>query len=195
MGAHIEASRLYLSAIEYYQGNDKDILIQFYESYAYECYLTNQIKEAIIYQGKALNLWKEKEDIEKTGNCMRFLSRLWWFDGNRKKAESFAMQAIEVLDSQPSSRAKAMAFSNMSQLKMLSDQTEECIFWGEKAIAMAKELDDEEILAHALNNMGSALMTIPATMSKGIRLIAAKPGNRIKKFLSRTCGPCLYHPG
>ena len=27
------------------------MLIQFYEAYAYECYLTNQIKEAIIYQG------------------------------------------------------------------------------------------------------------------------------------------------
>ena len=171
VGAHIEASRLYLSAIEYYQGNDKDILIQFYESYAYECYLTNQIMEAIIYQKKALTLWKEKGDIEKTGNCMRFLSRLWWFDGKRKQAEYYAVQAIEVLGSQPPSRAKAMSFSNMSQLKMLSDQTEECIYWGEKAIAIAKELDDAEILAHALNNMGSALMTIPATMSKGIRLL------------------------
>ncbi|HET9825895.1 MAG TPA: AAA family ATPase, partial [Chitinophagaceae bacterium] len=40
VGAHIEASRLYLSAIEYYQGSDKDLLIQFCEGYAYECYLT-----------------------------------------------------------------------------------------------------------------------------------------------------------
>ena len=87
VGAHIEASKLYLTAIEYYQGNDKDTLIQFYESYAYECYLTNQIKEAIIYTAKALNILKEKNDIEKIGNCLRFLSRLWWFDGNRKKAE------------------------------------------------------------------------------------------------------------
>jgi predicted ATPase len=49
VGAHIEAARLYLTAIEYYQGNDDDTRIQFYESYAYECYLTNQAKEAIIY--------------------------------------------------------------------------------------------------------------------------------------------------
>ena len=49
VGAHIEASKLYLTAIENYQGNDKE-LIQFYEAYAYECYLTNQIKEAIIYR-------------------------------------------------------------------------------------------------------------------------------------------------
>ena len=39
-----------------------------------------------------------------------------------------------------------MAFSNMSQLKMLSDQSAECIEWGEKAIAMAKEMNDDETL-------------------------------------------------
>jgi DNA-binding CsgD family transcriptional regulator len=171
VGAHIEASRLYLTAIEYYQGDDKDTLIQFYESYAYECYLTNQIKEAIIYTGKSLNLWNEKNDIEKIGNCMRFLSRFWWFDGNRKNAESFGEQAIEVLDSQPSSRTKAMAFSNMSQLKMLSEQSVECIFWGEKAIAIARELDDEETLSHALNNVGSVQMRTQSSMPKGIELL------------------------
>ena len=171
VGAHTEASRLYLTAIEYYQGNDQNILIQFYESYAYECYLINQIKEAIIYTGKSLNLWKKKNDEEKIGNSLRFLSRLWWFDGNRKKAESFGVQAIEVLDKQPTSKAKAMAYSNMSQLKMLSDEIEECIAWGEKASAIARELNDEETLSHALNSMGSALMTIQSSKSKGIELL------------------------
>ncbi|HZE85348.1 MAG TPA: response regulator transcription factor, partial [Puia sp.] len=171
MGAHIEASRLYFTAIEYYQGNDKDILIQFYEAYAYECYLINKIKEAIIYQGKSLKIWKERSDTEKIGNCMRFLSRLWWYDGNRKQAESYGSQAIDVLSNQPTSRAKAMAFSNMSQLKMLSGQAAECIFWGEQAIAMAKELADEEILSHALNNVGSVQLKIPVSKQKGLELL------------------------
>ncbi len=171
VGAHIEASKLYFSAIEYYQGKDKDQLVQFYECYAYECYLTNRIKEAIIYQGKALQIWKEKKDIEKTGNSMWFLSRLWWFDGNRKQAESYGLQAIEALSNQPSSRAKAMAFSNMSQLKMLSDQIVESIHWGENAIVIAKELGDDEILSHALNNVGSVQMKVPAYKQKGIQLL------------------------
>ncbi|QEC68752.1 AAA family ATPase [Panacibacter ginsenosidivorans] len=171
LGAHIEASKLYLSAIEYYQGNDKDTLIGFYDSYAYECYLTNQIKEAIIYTTKALEIRKGKNDIESIGSALRFLSRLWWFDGNRKKAEAFAVKAIEVLADQQSSRAKAMAFSNMSQLKMLADQSDECILWGEKAITMAKELNDEEILSHALNNVGDVYMRSPFSKQKGIELL------------------------
>ena len=171
VGSHIEATKLYLSAIEYYQGNDEDLLIQFYEAYAYECYLTNQIREAIIYSGKALNIWKKKNHTEKIGNCMRFLSRLWWFDGNRKQAESFGGQAIQALDSLPTSRAKAMAYSNMSQLKMLSDQVEDCMFWGEKAISMAKELNDDEILCHALNNVGDVQIRIFSTRKQGIELL------------------------
>ena len=171
LGAHIEACKLYLSAIEYYQGNDNDVLIQFYEPYAYECHLTNQVKEAIIYTGKALAIWKEKNDLQKAGNCMRFLSRLWWLDGNVKDAKKFAEQAIEVLGSQPSSPAKAMAYSNMSQLKMVFDQPADCIAWGEKAIAIAKEVGDEKTLSHALNNVGCVHMNRQSSYQMGVELL------------------------
>ena len=171
LGAHIEASRLYFSAIEYYQEDNKDGLAGFYESYAYECYLTNRIKEAIVYLTRASQIWKEKGDIEKRGHTLWFLSRLWWFDGNRRQAETYAQQAIELLGDRPSSSAKAMAFSNMSQLKMISEKTVECIFWGDKAIAIAKELDDQDTLCHALNNVGTVQMRIRGNKQKGIDLL------------------------
>ncbi len=40
VGAHVEAAKLYASALEYYQGKDKEWLVVLYEAYAYECYLT-----------------------------------------------------------------------------------------------------------------------------------------------------------
>src|SRR5678815_5059262 len=171
VGAHIEASKLFYTAIEYFEENDTDQLVKLYEDYAYECYLTNQLQDAIIYQGRALKVWREKNEIERLGNSLRLFSRLWWLDGNRQKAEKYAAQAIEVLNKQPSSKAKAMAYSNMSQLKMLSDQTGECIFWGEKAITIAREVDNEETLAHAMINMGSALMLTQSSTQKGIDLL------------------------
>jgi len=171
VGAHHEASKLFLAAIEYSDDDNKDDLVKFYEGYAYECYLTNQIKEAIIYQMKALKIWKEQNEIENIGNSLRFLSRLWWFEGSHQKAEDFAREAVEILNQQPSSKAKAMAYSNMSQLKMMADQTGECIFWGEKAIAIAKEVSDEETLAHALNSMGSTLMLNQASTERGVKLL------------------------
>jgi len=171
IGAHMEASKLYLTAIEYFEGNNKNQQAKFYEAYAYECYLSNQIQEAITFTEKVLHNSKENADVEKTGDNLRFLSRLWWFDGNRKNAENFACQSIEVLKDQPASVVKAMAFSNMSQLKMLSDEPAECMLWGEKAIAMAKELGNEEILCHALNNVGAVQMFIHSSEQKGITML------------------------
>ncbi len=171
LGAHIEASKLYLSAIENYQGTDNNKLIELYELYAYECYITSKNKDAIIYTTKSLNLWMEKNDQEKIGNCICFLSRLWWFEGKHELAESYAVQAIEILDKQPSSKAKALAYSNMSRLKMSTDLTAECLFWGEKAIAIAQEVDDQETVSTTLNNMGSALMLDEPTQQKGVALI------------------------
>ena len=171
VGAHIEASKLFLTAIEYSEENDTDQMVEFYECYAYECYLTNQIKDAIIYQGKALKIWQKKNEIEQAGNSLRFLSRLWWFDGNREEAEKYGKQAIEILESQPASKAKAMAYSNMSQLKMLSDETAECVQWGNKAIEMAKEINDDEILCHAMNNVGSVLWKVQSSRKKGREML------------------------
>ena len=171
VGAHLEAARLYHCAIEYYRGDDSDMLIRFYESYAYECYLTNQIGEAISYTVKSLDLWKEKNDTEKTGNSLRLLSRLWWLESNQDKSETFARQAIELMNDSRSSPVKAMVFSNMSQIKLLSDQYEECISWAEKAIAVAREVSDDESLSHALNNIGSVYMNIPSSKQQGVDML------------------------
>ncbi|HEX4850452.1 MAG TPA: hypothetical protein VFV08_06575, partial [Puia sp.] len=171
VGAHTEASRLYLSAIEYYQGNDPELLIELYQAYSYECYLTGHMKEAIINGAKSLELLKEKGEKHRLADGMRYLSRFWWFDGNRKKAEYYAQESIDLFEELPDSPEKAMAFSNMSQLKMLSFETTDCIYWGRKAIDMAKKLHNEEILSHALTNVGAIQASISNTHEKGMELL------------------------
>jgi DNA-binding CsgD family transcriptional regulator len=169
-GSHGEAAKLYRLAIEHTDAGEIET-VELYESYAYECYLTNQINEAIVYQRKALYIREEQRDHTQTGNCLRFLSRLWWFQGNSINAENYAIRAIEILKDQPDSKEKAMAYSNMAQLKMLADRSTECISWGDKAIALATALNDNETLAHALNTVGSALMTLPGSTKKGIEFL------------------------
>ncbi|MGZ3922524.1 MAG: helix-turn-helix transcriptional regulator [Flavisolibacter sp.] len=170
-GAHVQASKLYLAAIEYYKQQEAETIVSLYESYAYECYLSNQISEAIIYSTKALQFLQDSSHNAKRANCFRLLSRLWWLQGNKAKAEDYAAKAVNLVINEPSSASKAMCLSNMSQLKMLSDEVEDAINWGEKAISMAKELGDEKIRCHALNNVGTALARIPALRQKGNALL------------------------
>ena len=49
-----------------------------------------------------------------------------------------------------------MAYSNMSQLHMLSDQHDDAIAWGERAIVLGERLGETRIVVHALNNVGTA---------------------------------------
>ncbi len=170
-GAHAEARKLYLTAISFIDPTNTDALVPLYDAYAYECYLTNQVNEAILYQEKALKIWKNKNEPERIGNSMCFLSRLWWFDGERTKAEFFGRQAVAVLENQPSSKAKAMAYSNMAHLEMQNEQMDNCIIWGEKAIEVARDIGDEETISQALNSIGTAIMLDEKTVQKGIQLL------------------------
>jgi DNA-binding CsgD family transcriptional regulator/tetratricopeptide (TPR) repeat protein len=196
VGAHVEASKLFLTAIEYAPRGNPVELVNLYEQYAYECYLTNQVKEAIIYQQRALRVYRERNEVEKTGNSLRILSRLWWFEANGHEAEKLGHEAITVLENEPSSAVKAMAYSNMSQLKMLSDEHEDSIYWGEIAINMANELGNHEILSHALCNVGAVKMRKPETQQEGEKLLlqsldmALKHGFHDHAGRSYTCLCC-----
>jgi tetratricopeptide (TPR) repeat protein len=62
-----------------------------------------------------------------------------------------------VLEGAGDARLLAMAYSNRSQLHALADQHAEAIEWGERAIRLAREVDDAAILSHALNSVGVAM--------------------------------------
>jgi DNA-binding CsgD family transcriptional regulator/tetratricopeptide (TPR) repeat protein len=168
VGSHVEAAKLLNTAIEHYQGSNECELVTLYETYAYECYLTNDIKQAIVYTSKRLRLLKKENNIEKTAGCVRFLSRLSWLDGDRNTSLQLAQDAVNAFVDAPSSTAKARAYSTMAHLKMLADEPKETIKWGDMAIEVAKDVNDEDAICHALNSMGTVRIYIPVEKQKGI---------------------------
>jgi DNA-binding CsgD family transcriptional regulator/tetratricopeptide (TPR) repeat protein/GTPase SAR1 family protein len=171
LGAHMEASTLFRVALEQEKTSSGNVA-HLLEKYAYECYLTNQMDQAIQARKQALEIWLDEGDPVKTGDCQRWLSRLFWFLGKREESGQFAEQALQTFTGLPVSSEKAMAFSNMSQLKMLESNLDEAIAWGNKAIEMAEKLGDTEILSHALNNVGTALMFDEQTFGEGYQHLA-----------------------
>src|SRR4030095_4314864 len=104
---------------------------------------------------------------ERLGETLRWLSRLHWWDGNRREAEAAAARAIAVLEPLEPGHQLAMAYSNQAQLDMLAQRLEVAMGWAGRAIELARRLDDEETLSHALTNVGSA------------RLQASDPDGRV----------------
>ncbi len=156
LGAHREAAEHYATALRHAAGLAVAERAELYERLSYECYLTEQIPAATKARESALTLRRAAGDRRKEGDNLRWLSRLCWFNGQKKESDAHAGAAVRILETLPPGRELAMAYSNCAQLYMLADQVELALQWGGKAIALATTLADAEILCHALNNVGTA---------------------------------------
>jgi len=153
-GAHREAAAHFRTALQYSGAADAG-RAALLESLSYECYLTEQPDEALTHRVEATTIRHRLGDTRLEGDDLRWQSRLNWFLGRNAEARRCASAAIDILQKQPG-RELAMAYSNQSQLHMLAQESDAAIVWGKRAIDLATSLGDLEILAHALNNVGSA---------------------------------------
>jgi DNA-binding CsgD family transcriptional regulator len=156
VGSHREAAKQYARALRQADGLDSARRAQLYERCSYECYLTDQMPEALEARLQALAEHRARGDRVREGDAHRWVSRLRWFLGENEAAEDEAQAALEVLEGLPPGPELAMAYSNMSQLRMLARDCEDAVAWGERAIALAGPLGENETLVHALNNVGAA---------------------------------------
>jgi DNA-binding CsgD family transcriptional regulator/tetratricopeptide (TPR) repeat protein len=159
LGAHREAAAHYATVLRYAPSHAHAQKAEWFELRSYECYLTDQMLEAISAREASLALWRIAGESLREGDGLRWLSRLCWYNGQTVAAEQHAAQAIEVLESLLPGRELAMAYSNRAQLHMLAGDTAATLHWGGKALALARELGDREVEIHALNNMGTTKLS------------------------------------
>ena len=154
--AHREAAAHLESALRYVALLPRSKRVDLFERHAYECYLTSQPQRASESRHQALAEHEAEGDRLRQGDTHRWLSRLAWFSGDGATAATEAGRAIELLEPLGPTTELARAYSNQSQLCMLGDDLVGAREWGGRAILLAEELDDQETLAHALNNVGTA---------------------------------------
>ena len=169
-GAHREAAALYATALSYTRAQPgagpalpADERAELLESRSFECYLTGAIPEAIEARTEAAEIRRDAQQMEKAGDNTRWLSRLYWFTGNRQAADRSAQEAVAILEQLEPGRALAMAYSNLSQLNMLVDRFQDATLWGERAYALAEQLGATEIMVHSLTNIGTVEMETSGT--------------------------------
>ena len=156
LNAHRESASHYQTALEYAGALMPEERAGLLERCSYECYLTDQIEEALEARREALEIWKQLGDKLRQGDDLRWMSRLTWGLGRNREAEGYSIEAVRVLESLPPGPELAMAYSNRAQLHMLADENQEAALWGSRAIELAEKLGATETLVHALNNVGAA---------------------------------------
>lgn len=154
--AHREAAAQYARALRFADELPLEQIGALLDARSRECQLSNQLNEGIEACQAAVDVWRQVGDRLKEGDAQRRLSRLYWFFGRNADAETAARAALDVLGTLPPSPELAMAYSNLSGLRLNAWDWDEAIAWGNKAIALAERFGESETLVHALNNVGSA---------------------------------------
>lgn len=141
-GAHREAAaqlRLVLrQRTRYGPAELADLL----ERFAVESYTIADSPAAVGAQWEAVALRRSLGDLRALGADLRWLSRIHWWAGDADAAQEAAREAIDVLEQVGDERLLALALSNTSQLRMLSDRYAEAIGYGERAITLARRTGD-----------------------------------------------------
>ncbi|HNP66165.1 MAG TPA: LuxR C-terminal-related transcriptional regulator, partial [Woeseiaceae bacterium] len=157
VGAHQEAAAHLLTALRFVDVAEPELAAEIYERWAYEAGLSLRIDDDVIDARRhAITLWRALGRKEKVAENLRWLSRLHWYRAESAEANRFADEAVRLLEESPPSAERAMAYSMRSQLHMLNDNMPMAIEWGVKALTLAEKLDEPEIRAHALCNVGTA---------------------------------------
>ena len=156
VAAHREAVGHYRATLPYADRLSPAVRAELLEAYSIQAYLAGLWVEAASARQAALALREAAGDREKVGEGLRWLSRLHWWEGNRSESEAAAARAIAVLETLPPGHQLAMAYSNQAQLDMLAYRPEAALAWAGRAIELARRLDDQETMTHALTNIGTA---------------------------------------
>ncbi len=158
LGAHREAAEQYRLALRF-PDPSKENRARLFAALSYECYLTDQLDEALSTRREAMELAELAGDGLAVGTAQRWLSRLSWFLSRNEEGERYAQLAIATLEPLGDGPELAMAYSNLAQLGMLAGDTDVAVNWGNRAIELARRIGDREAEIHALNNVGTALVS------------------------------------
>ena len=128
------------------------------EGVAVEAYLCGRPERAIEARRALLAQHEAAGETVRVGDDLRWLSRVLWWSGRGAESAAAGDRAIAVLEAFPDSRELAMALSGRSQLAMLAEDREAAVALGSRAERLARRIGDDEIVAHALTNVGTTLI-------------------------------------
>ena len=166
LGAHREAAEHFRGALRH-GAPDLAERAALLEALSYECYLTEQLEEALAARLHRLDLAIVAGDDLATGDHAALAVAAVVVPRPQRRRRALRRPGGgDTLTPLGESAALAMAISNVAQLRMLAGDHAAAIETGGRAIAVARAVGDRDTEIHALNNVGTA------------RLAARRPGRR-----------------
>jgi class 3 adenylate cyclase/tetratricopeptide (TPR) repeat protein len=99
-------------------------------------------------------------DRQLAAEAEMLISESFWLRGQRDQAFERLTAAEALVAHEATSSSKAFVVSNASRYAMLAGEHDDAIRLGRDALAMAEELNMDDLRSHALNNIGVARLGI-----------------------------------
>jgi len=157
-GAHRQAAAHLATALRHAAALPAAERARLLQAHATECDLTNQVAAAADSARRAIALWQGLGQGVAEARVRLLLAMQHWKGGQKTPVDEEVAAAIALLESLPPSRDLAMAYSMRSRVAMTSAHTEEALQFGRRALELAGRFADHGVRAHALNNMGAAMI-------------------------------------
>lgn len=123
-------------------------------AFAQEAELIGRFDESIDARAEAVELLRASGDELLAGHARSIMTTPLVRAGRNDEAEEASREAIEWLERLPPGRELAHAYADQAYIRMISRDNAEGAAWAAKAIAAARQLDDADLLAYALNMHG-----------------------------------------
>jgi DNA-binding CsgD family transcriptional regulator len=158
LGAHREAAAHLRAALRYGGSLGAALRADLLERHACESTLANQTREAVASARAALDCWREVGDRGAQARVLSLLSQEYRTLGDKAHADECVAAAIALLEGLPPGAALALAYSWRALLAVHRGWDREALEFGQRALELARGLGDRATEAHALCNIGGALL-------------------------------------
>ena len=146
-----QAERYYHEALELTAKDDPQVLFKLGRARFYR--LEEGREELVAAEERFL----AAGDVEGAIDAALLLAQSSWREGRRDGVREHMAKAQSLVADLPPSRIRAAVLSEASRYAMLAERNEEAVELGLEALRIAEELGSDELRAHALNNIGTAL--------------------------------------
>jgi class 3 adenylate cyclase/tetratricopeptide (TPR) repeat protein len=175
LNAFAQATRFYGSALDLWPEDDEgypQLLFRFGRA---RFFSEDQGEESL---SRAAEELLDAGDRATAAEAQTLVGELRWIEGDRDLAFESFEGAAALLAGEPPSRSKAYVLANLSRFLMTADEADRSIAIGLEALAMAKELELEDVEANVLSTIGVARETIGDTsgrrdLGRGIEIAEA----------------------
>ena len=158
LGAHREAAAHLATALRYGDSLGAQEQALLLEEHAQESSLANQTEQAISSATAALATWQRVGNVHAQSRLLNMLSQEWRTVGDKERADASVARSIALLEPLPASAELAMAYNWRALLAVHRGWDREALEFGKRALELARDMRDTAAEAHALCNIGAALL-------------------------------------